>query len=142
MKIYFAGSIRAGRDDAELYRRIIEHLRKYGQVLTEHVGDPNLSAEGQDGPSDKYIHDRDVAWLLSADAVVAEVTVPSLGVGYELATAVREGIPAAALFRTDGGKRLSAMIAGCGGVKVIEYSGAPESAFPALDTFLKEIEPR
>ena len=38
MKIYFAGSIRGGRDDAEIYSQIIEFLQGYGQVLTEHVG--------------------------------------------------------------------------------------------------------
>ena len=45
-KIYFAGSIRAGRNDADLYARIVEVLRKYGKVLTEHVGDPNLTEKG------------------------------------------------------------------------------------------------
>ena len=44
--IYFAGSIRGGRTDAELYGRIINHLQRYGTVLTEHVGDPNLKEEG------------------------------------------------------------------------------------------------
>lgn len=45
-KIYFAGSIRAGRDDADLYAKLIKLLQKYGTVLTEHVGDPNLEACG------------------------------------------------------------------------------------------------
>ena len=40
--IYFCGSIRAGRDDAALYKRIIDQLKDYGEVLTEHIGDPNL----------------------------------------------------------------------------------------------------
>jgi len=35
MKIYFAGSIRGGRDDKELYLQLIKHLAKHGQVLTE-----------------------------------------------------------------------------------------------------------
>jgi hypothetical protein len=37
LKIYFAGSIRGGRDDAALYLRIVEDLKAYGTVLTEHV---------------------------------------------------------------------------------------------------------
>lgn len=40
--IYFCGSIRGGRDDAALYKRIIDQLKQYGEVLTEHIGDPNL----------------------------------------------------------------------------------------------------
>ena len=46
MKIYFAGSIRGGRDDKELYLEIINLLGKYGKVLTEHIGDKTLSAMG------------------------------------------------------------------------------------------------
>lgn len=45
--IYFAGSIRAGRKDAGLYARIVEILKGYGTVLTEHVGDPNLTEAGE-----------------------------------------------------------------------------------------------
>ena len=42
MKIYFCGSIRAGRQDADLYARLINQLREYGSVLTEHVGSKEL----------------------------------------------------------------------------------------------------
>jgi hypothetical protein len=37
MKIYFAGSIRGGREDAALYLEIIEYLKTFGEVLTEHI---------------------------------------------------------------------------------------------------------
>ena len=37
-KIYFAGSIRGGRVDANLYKEIIEYMKKDNIVLTEHVG--------------------------------------------------------------------------------------------------------
>ena len=40
--IYFCGSIRGGRDDAALYKRIIDRLKQYGEVLTEHVGDASV----------------------------------------------------------------------------------------------------
>lgn len=46
-KIYFAGSIRAGRNDAEVYAKIVTFLRKHGSILTEHVGDPNLTEKGK-----------------------------------------------------------------------------------------------
>ena len=47
MKIYFAGSIRGGRDDADRYYDIINHLKKYGDVLTEHVGNDALTCSGE-----------------------------------------------------------------------------------------------
>ena len=45
--IYFCGSIRGGRDDVALYRRIIDQLKQYGDVLTEHIGDVNLVVKDQ-----------------------------------------------------------------------------------------------
>ncbi len=83
MKIYFAGSIRGGRGDAPLYHSIISHLQQYGTVLTEHLGDPNLTASGE-ARTTSFIHDRDISWLEQAQMVVAEVTTASMGVGYEL----------------------------------------------------------
>ena len=53
MKIYFAGAIRAGRDNQEIYQQIIERLRKYGKVLTEHIGRKNLTADGENLPEKK-----------------------------------------------------------------------------------------
>lgn len=46
LRIYFCGSIRGGRGDAGIYSRIIGHLKRFGQVLTEHVGRPELSDKG------------------------------------------------------------------------------------------------
>ncbi|ROT65683.1 putative 2 [Penaeus vannamei] len=43
LKVYFCGSIRAGRGDVEIYGRIVEMLGKYGTVLTPFVADPNLT---------------------------------------------------------------------------------------------------
>jgi len=121
MKIYFAGSIRGGREDAALYQQIIAFLQGYGEVLTEHVGDPKLTDAGDDGPTDRYIHDRDLAWLQSCDLVVAEVTQVSLGVGYEIGRAVESGKKVLCLYRPGTGKILSAMIAGCEPIKLISY---------------------
>ena len=48
-RIYFAGSIRGGRVDANLYQRIIAYINKTDVVLTEHIGmsDINLKAQGK-----------------------------------------------------------------------------------------------
>ena len=120
MNIYFAGSIRGGRGDQALYLEIIRHLSEYGHVLTEHVGDAGLSVLGEVA-DDKAIHDRDLKWLKEAEYVVAEVTTPSLGVGYELGKATEWGKPILCLFRTEDNRALSAMIAGSDRVKVQKY---------------------
>jgi len=80
MKIYFCGSIRGGRNDAAIYYAMVEQLKRYGSVLTEHVGDPNLTHWGGDGNND-YIYQRDTGWLRECDIVIAECSQPSHGVG-------------------------------------------------------------
>lgn len=138
MKIYFAGSIRGGRTDAALYLQIIEYLKTFGEVLTEHIGDQNLTELGDDGPTDKFIHDRDLAWLQSADLVVAEVTSVSMGVGYEIGRAIESGKRVICLFRPETGKNLSAMIAGCSDLTLVNYSDL-EDVKLAINGFLKEL---
>ena len=138
MKIYFAGSIRGGRKDAQLYNNIIAYLREKGQVLTEHVGSTDLSWKGETSRKDEEIYNRDIEWLKSADIVIAEVTNPSLGVGYELAIAEKLQIPTLCLYRTENGKSLSAMIQGnktftCKNYKTIL------NVQQSIDDFIQEV---
>ena len=135
MKIYFAASIRGGRDESATYMRIVEQLRKYGEVLTEHVGDRALTVAGEDS-DDCFVHDRDLEWLKQADYLVAEVTTPSLGVGYEIGKATEWGKPALCLYRQTDIRPLSAMISGCRGVTVRLYQHTDELP-KILDEYLK-----
>lgn len=121
MNIYFAGSIRGGRGDQELYRGIIDLLQPYGEVLTEHIGDASLTSMGEGGITDEEIYERDLAWLKECDVVVAEVTRPSLGVGYELGIAEMLGKRILCLFREGEGHKLSAMVGGNARFKVMKY---------------------
>jgi len=138
MKIYFAGSIRGGRGDAALYHRIIQTLGAYGQVLTEHVGDAALSAKGEDGPTDRAIYSRDMDWLAQADAIVAEVTIPSHGVGYEIGQAEAMGKPVLCLHRPGEG-HLSAMLSGNASLQCAPYQTLDDLA-PILSRFFDRKE--
>lgn len=110
MKIYFAGSIRGGRIDAALYRRMIEYMQQNHVVLTEHIGSPDLNVKEQ-GKRDVEIYDQDTAWLRESDILIGECTCPSLGVGYELAYAEKIGKPCHIFYdRTK--TNLSAMLTG------------------------------
>lgn len=135
--IYFAGSIRGGRGDAAIYVQLIDKLRKFGRVSTEHIGSPNLTANGEEA-SPRVIHDRDLDWVQSSHVVVAEVTTPSLGVGYEIARATQWQKPVLCLFRTGTPQTLSAMISGCPGVTVREYAQVDE-ADEILEKFFDEL---
>lgn len=136
MRIYFAASIRGGRDDGEIYGQLIDVLRSFGTVLTEHIARPD---DTERGLSDEEIYRRDLEWLQSADVMVAEVTTPSLGVGYEIATAEERGIPVLCLFRPSSGLMLSAMVAGAPEVTVVEY-GSIRDALGIVQAFFSKHE--
>jgi nucleoside 2-deoxyribosyltransferase len=136
MKIYFAGAIRGGRDDVALYGEIISMLKSYGTVLTEHLGDTSITGTGQmgQGKSAEDIYSDDVAWLDESDIVIAEVTTPSLGVGYELGRAEAKGKRIVCLFRINAGRHLSGMVLGNPNVKVFEYEKVED-----LGSVFKEV---
>ena len=134
--IYFSGAISGGRADVALYRRIVEMLEAEGYrvlagaVAAEHVG------AGGETLHPPEICARDLGWLDQSDLVVAEVSVPSLGVGYEIAYATRiRRIPVIALYRKAFTQRCSAMIAGDPRVQLIEY----EDASAVLPELLESI---
>lgn len=138
MKIYFSGSIRGGREDKEIYNRIIEYLKKYGEVLTEHIGDVNLEESGEKGISDEEIFERDINLVKDSDVVIAEVTTPSLGVGYELRLVEEFGKKHLILFNNQKGKKLSGMISGNSKLNVRNYDEL-EEAFLHIDEFMKVL---
>ena len=138
MKIYFAGAIRGGREDAQLYENLIAYLKEKGQVLTEHIGSTDISWEGETTSKDEEIYNRDIKWLQSADIVVAEVTTPSLGVGYELGIAEKLNIPVLCLYRPGEGNRLSAMVSGNAIFTCREYTVFIE-AQKWIDDFIQSL---
>ncbi|MCK5065824.1 MAG: nucleoside 2-deoxyribosyltransferase [Bacteroidales bacterium] len=134
MKIYFCGSIRGGRELALTYEKIIGMLRGFGTVLTEHIGSDEMIHNKDRVLSDKEIHDRDLGWILESDLLVAEVTVPSLGVGYEIGRAIEMGKPVLCLYDAGSGKALSAMIAGSDKVEMELYE-SPEQTEEILKRY-------
>lgn len=134
LKIYFAGSIRGGRQDAELYKRIIQYIQREHIVLTEHVGDLSLSKNEGAKDRDVAIYEQDTAWLRESDLVIAECTTPSLGVGYELAYAEKLGKPVH-IFYNKTRTALSAMLTGNTYFKIHPYE-SEEEIFLVLDEIL------
>ncbi len=125
LKIYFSGSIRGGRQDARLYHDLINYIKTFGNVLTEHIGRLDLVDERDIPPC--QIHDRDMTWLKVSDLIIAEVTTPSLGVGYELGRAVEMGKPILCLYRRIEDKSVSGMISGSPGIITVVYEDIEEA---------------
>ena len=143
LQIYFCGSMRGGRQDIEHYINIVTMLKQHGTVLTEFVADPNITATGSgEDLSDAEIYKRDMELLNKAEIMVAEVTQPSLGVGFEIGTAVSKGnIPILCLYREQPGKRLSALIEGLADgkkYKVHHYTETTSNLQEILQNFIQE----
>ncbi|MBN2356484.1 nucleoside 2-deoxyribosyltransferase [candidate division KSB1 bacterium] len=91
MNIYYAASIAGGRAYLGAYRLMVKFIQDQGhRVLTEHIiAEDVLEQESRLTPSE--IYRRDVAWLADCDAMIAEISNPSLGVGYEIGYALDLG---------------------------------------------------
>jgi 2'-deoxynucleoside 5'-phosphate N-hydrolase len=123
--LYFAAAIRGSRTDVGIYARMIDELRSVGHVLTEHVVSPEKTEHSL---SDKKIYLRDMSWLDASEAVIAEVSQPSIGVGYELGRAQFLGKPVLCLYRTGSATELSAMVSGNEAFQVHNYTDVADAA--------------
>lgn len=123
-KIYFSGSISGGRNDVELYHRLISFMQETDIVLTEHIGNAQYSTANRTLTDEQAIYDQDTGWLQECDLVIAECSQPSLGVGYEMAYAENLGKPVYIFYRD--GIYLSAMLKGDPYFSVSAYSTEEE----------------
>jgi nucleoside 2-deoxyribosyltransferase len=110
MNIYFACSITGGRTFESVYQEFTRVLLADGhEVPTAHLAESNVIAlEKVVEPRDVY--NRDVAWIQACDTLIAEVSVPSHGVGYEIGFALEQGKPVLCLAQA--GIAVSKMITG------------------------------
>lgn len=114
MKVYFAGAIYGGREKLKNYLEIQKIIEKLGhQFLTVHVTGVGMRTEEALGRTPAFSYNRDTQLIRKADCLIAEITLPSLGVGYELCYAVeKRKIPVLALYEEGAEHRISAMIRG------------------------------
>ncbi len=136
MKVYFSCSITGGRQDQPLYRDIVTLLEAGGhEVPTAHLAhDDVLDLEAVETPEEIYM--RDVDWVRECDALIAEVSTPSHGVGYEIALAVSLGKPVLCCYRE--GVRVSKMILGNRAPHYQVYSyQTPQQALALVKDFVE-----
>lgn len=137
MQIYFAASIAGGRNFLATYQRMVGCIKDLGHVvLTEHIVAADVWHE-ESGLTPEQIYQRDVIWLQQADAVIAEVSNPSLGVGYEICYALFLAKPVLCLYHEP--VLLSRMILGNHrpGLRLSAYQQAEEWQ-KAITLFLQD----
>ena len=140
MRIYFSGAISGGRDYLPVYQHIVARLVEAGYAVpSAHVADPAvLSRESDVSPRDVYL--RDIGWIEDCDAMVAEVSTPSLGVGYEVGYALSIGRPVLCLYRR--GLFISKMITGNPAPALVIATYQSQAELDArLDSFATSLSP-
>ena len=110
-KVYFACAIRAGGDTSS-YQVIVTAIQQSGGEVLSEVFINDAIVHGGSLLPENEIYNRDIAMIQAADVIIAEVTNPSLGVGYELAYAQTLQKPILCLFNEASDKKLSAMVSG------------------------------
>ena len=141
MKVYFSCSLTGGRDDQPVYAALVDAMLAEGHhVLTAHLASPEVMAE-EAVVDPATVYQRDITWVETCDAVVAEVTTPSHGVGYEIAHALDRGKPVLCCYRA--GARVSKMLLGnnTAGLSVKAYRDQAEAVSLATG-FLQSLAPR
>jgi 2'-deoxynucleoside 5'-phosphate N-hydrolase len=138
MNIYFSCSITGGRNDQAAYQAIVTALESQGhQVPTAHLSRADVMAAEAVISADE-VFQRDVNWVKECDALIAEVSTPSHGVGYEIALAVQYQKPVLCCYQK--GKKVSKMILGndSPALTLCSYDAISELVL-GVNTFLKGL---
>ncbi len=97
MRIYFTASAAGKEQYGDEYRLVINTLKDLGSQVSELVFDRSLE-EAEESPAEKdKLYQKMSHFLKAADLVVAEISYPSVTVGYEISRALSEGKPVLAL---------------------------------------------
>lgn len=111
MKIYFACAIVGGRQDENTYKEIVQALLADGHEVPTAANAGLQGAAGLESEmAPKDVYTRDTKWIDECDVLVAEVSTPSHGVGYEINYALERGKPVLCI--AGKGVRVSKMITG------------------------------
>ena len=136
MNIYFACSITGGRELESFYQQFVAALEADGHVIpTSHLAQSE-AMEGERMLTPRDVYERDVKWVRECDVLIAEVGVPSHGVGYEIGYALNAGKPVLCLAQE--GRRVSKMITGNPNLEMRSYATL-EEAIDQVRTFVDAL---
>ncbi|MBD3250140.1 MAG: hypothetical protein GF381_01035 [Candidatus Pacebacteria bacterium] len=103
MIIYFVASITGRKKYEDNYRLIVEILEEMGHtVISDHIFETKKNELESEVREDRVAHHKKLSkWLNKADAMIAEVSYPSVSVGYEIGLALDKNKPVLALHTKD-----------------------------------------
>ncbi len=119
MKIYFAASLTNRILEINFYKKIVTYLENYGKIVNPHIANYDKLEKGNYSAKEK--HDYDIKKLEEADVVIAEITAPSLGVGYEIGRMIKSGKPILGIYNLEKTKKVSPMFSGSEKIEICSY---------------------
>lgn len=125
MKIYVSGSMYGGQQKIDTYKKLVDKLEEYGEVLTKQIADPK-AIENEKYQKDEDIYNDLENKLEKADILIAEVSVPSIGVGYEIGYASKLNKKIVAIYDKNYIDKVTTMIRGNKNIKIIPYKDIRE----------------
>jgi nucleoside 2-deoxyribosyltransferase len=110
MIIYCAGPIKGNTTYQDNYSEIVRIVESMGHTA---LSEKSSKFSSTILLSDKQIYTRDIKWIDGSKIVIAEVSGPSLGVGFEVSYALFvKKLPVLAVYHDQAGQ-ISSMITGC-----------------------------
>ena len=107
-----------------VYINTVELLKKQGhEVVSEHVASVGLE-KIEARITDEEIFNNDIGFIDECECLVADVTIPSIGVGYEVGYSVSKGKDILCVYREDA--NVSAMVKGNKQVISVSYKNVEE----------------
>jgi hypothetical protein len=122
MRIYLAAAMTHAGRDLEDIKMLLDCLEADGHTVpSRHVAD-SLGRNVEREITDVEVARRDLSWVAACDALVAEVSTPSHGVGVEVAAALAADKPVLLAYRR--GTPVSRLLLGLLGVQAFAYTDA------------------
>ena len=110
MIVYIAGPIKGDTTYQNYYTKIIEFVESEGHTALAEMSGKFSTAFPL---SDAQIYRRDIKWIDGSKTMIAEISGPSLGVGFEIAYAIfYRKIPVLAVVNNKV-QKVSSMLSGC-----------------------------
>ncbi len=138
MIIYCAGPIRGNETYKNSFKKIIEFVEGLGNTVLSEFSDKFSSTIPL---TEKQTYKRDLKWIDGSKCMIAEISGPSLGVGFELSYAIfQRKLPVLALHNSEV-QQISAMIVGCDSpLLTIQKYGDDEDMKDIIKAYLTKIK--
>jgi len=120
--VYAAGPIQSVNNRTQTLKQLVSICKSLGLKVGSGLWNADLKAENREN----LVYEGDCELIDASDAVIAEISRPSLGIGYEIGRAIHYNkIPVLAVARKDA-KNISSMILGNRNITVKRYRNLKE----------------